>query len=76
MWEQMEEILKRVADSPDILSMTNLELVQYLRAMRSVQITEDGIWNPSEEELWFDIDGTVVSVGAGEYISRSYDYLS
>ena len=70
MWEQMEEVLKRVAESPDILSMTNLELVQYLRAMRSAQITEEGIWNPSEEELWFDVDDTVISVGAGEYFSR------
>lgn len=70
MWEQMEEICKRVAQSPDIISMTNLELVRYLCAMRSAQISEEGIWNPSEEELWFEIDGCVISVGPNTFFQR------
>jgi len=70
MWEQMEEILKRVAQSEDILSMTNLELVRYLCAMRNAEITEEGIWNPSEEELWFDVDGHIVTVGPRQYFQR------
>ena len=71
MWEQMEAILKKVADSPDILSMTNLELVRYLRAMKTAEISQEGIWNPSDEELWFEVDGIVAVVGPGEFTARS-----
>ena len=33
MWDHMESVLKRVAEDEDILSMTNIELVRYLKAM-------------------------------------------
>jgi len=71
MWEQMEAIIKKVAESPDILSMTNLELVRYLRAMKTAEISQEGIWNPSDEELWFEVDGIVAVVGPGEFTARS-----
>ena len=62
MWEKMESILKRVAEDDDIISMTNIELVQYLKAMRSAVITENEIENHSNVELWFEEDGTIFSV--------------
>ena len=62
MWEQIEEILQKVAEDEDVISMTNIELVRYLKAMRSATITEDGIENHSNVELWFEEDGRVFSV--------------
>ena len=62
MWDDMESILKRVAQDDSILSMTNIELVHYLQAMRSAVITEDEIKNPSDLPLWFEKDGQVVCV--------------
>jgi peptidoglycan/xylan/chitin deacetylase (PgdA/CDA1 family) len=62
MWEYMESILKRVAEDESILSMTNLELVRYLKAMRSAVITEEEIQNSSDQPLWFEKDGEVVCV--------------
>lgn len=43
MWQYMESVLKRVSEDESILSMTNIELVRYLKAMRSAVITEDEI---------------------------------
>ena len=62
MWEQMEALLKKVAEDDDVISMTNIELVRYLKAMRSAVISEDGIVNHSDVELWFEEDGRVFTV--------------
>ena len=48
MWELMETILKRIAEDKDIISMTNLELVKYLKAMRSAIISKSSIKNNSD----------------------------
>ena len=62
MWETMEYLLKRISEASDIISMTNIEIVRYLKAMRSAVITEDSIENNTDTELWFEVDGKVVSV--------------
>ena len=66
MWEQMENILQRVSEAEDILSMTHGELVKYLQAMQVAELTEEGIVNGSEVELWFEIDGKIISVEPGK----------
>lgn len=70
MWEQMEAILKRAAEDEDVISMTNIELVRYLKAMRSAVISENGIENCSDVELWFEIDGKVFSLMPGEAVAN------
>ena len=65
MWEYMESVLKRVAQDESILSMTNLELVRYLKAMRSAIITEKEIQNPSTLPLWFERDVKTICVLPG-----------
>ncbi len=62
MWDYMESVLKRVAEDESIASVTNLELVRYLKAMRSAVITEDEIQNPSEIPLWFEWNGSTICV--------------
>lgn len=66
MWDYMENVLKRVSEDNSILSMTNLELVRYLKAMRSAVITDKGIRNPSDLPLWFACNGRPVCVEPGE----------
>ena len=66
MWDYMESVLKRMAEDESILSMTNLELVRYLKAMRSASITAEEIKNPSDLSLWFEKDGKVICVQPGE----------
>lgn len=66
MWELLEEIVKRVAEDEQILSMTHGEIVEYLKAMQIAELTDQGIENGSEQELWFEIDGTIISVKPGQ----------
>lgn len=62
MWDDMEAVLKRVAEDESIASLTNLELVQYLKAMNSAVITDGEIQNPSDLTLWFEKDAAVICV--------------
>ena len=62
MWEVMENFLHRISLAEDVISMTNLEIVRYLRAMDTAVVTENRIENPSDTSLWFDCDGKVICV--------------
>lgn len=65
MWGSIETVLEKMAQDKDLASMTNLELVRYLKAMRSAQISDDYICNSSGVDLWFEHDGEVFCVNAG-----------
>ena len=65
MWEPMEQLFRRVAEDPDILPMTHLELVRYLQAMERAVITEDRVENPSGQTLWFSAGGEIFSLAPG-----------
>jgi hypothetical protein len=65
MWGSIETVLERMAQDKDVASMTNLELVRYLKAMRSAQISDDYICNSSGADLWFEHEGQVLCVNAG-----------
>lgn len=64
MWETMEVIFKRISEDADIVSMTNVELVRYLQAMRAAVVTEQRIENHSDVELWFEVDGEILRIPA------------
>ena len=66
MWEQMGDIFRRVSEDEQILPMTHAEIVKYLQAMQIAELTEEGIENGSEKELWFEIDGEVISIKPGQ----------
>lgn len=66
MWESMEAILKRVAEDEAVISMTNIELVHYLKAMRKAIVSENSIENCSDIELWFEKEEMIFSVKPGE----------
>ncbi|MBP1551061.1 MAG: polysaccharide deacetylase family protein [Oscillospiraceae bacterium] len=62
MWETMENILKRISENSDIISMTNIDIVRYLKAMRSAVITENFIENNTDTKLWFEVNSNIVAV--------------
>lgn len=66
MWDKTEAVLAGIAADKDVISMTNLELVRYLKAVRAAEISENTITNNSNHTLWFDIDGKTVSVNPWE----------
>ena len=65
MWEEMENLLKRVSEDKNIMSLTNIELVHYLKDIRSVDISTDIISNHTETDLWFETDRGTVCVKSG-----------
>lgn len=62
MWDYIEDVIKRVAISDDIINMTNMELVRYLKAMDMVSYDDRLIENKSDMDLWFECDGEIVCV--------------
>lgn len=65
LWETMEQICAAMAAREDVWKCTNLELVRYLKAMAQFDGT-----NRSDIDLWFEIDGEVLSLHPGEKIEN------
>lgn len=66
MWDKMDSIFRRVAQGPDIMPMTHIQLVRYLKAMSFAVIYDGYIENRSDEELWFRVGGDVICLSPGE----------
>ena len=70
MWDKMENIFEKIASNEDVLPMTTIEIVEYLKAMSEVEITESEIINNSPKRLWFSLEGTIVYVDPQSRIRR------
>ena len=66
MWERMETIFQTISGQEDILPMTTIEIIEYLKAMEMAEITDRSIQNHSDRSLWFEINGTVYEVKSNE----------
>ena len=66
MWERMEGYLARIAADQSVISLTHLELVRYLNAMKQALVEEDCIENRSDRTLWFEVDGQIVRLEPGQ----------
>ena len=53
---------RRLAFKDDIWYATNIEIYDYVTAMRKAEIGDTYIINPTDTELFFDVNGEVVSV--------------
>lgn len=56
------EIFKKLSGIDGICYATNIEICDYISALRNAEITDNCIKNPTETELFFEIDGKNVSV--------------
>ena len=65
-WQRMEAICQAVSSREEILPMTHIEIVEYIKAMDLAEITDRTITNRSPMRLWFAIDGKVREVKPGE----------
>ncbi|MBQ2746282.1 MAG: polysaccharide deacetylase family protein [Clostridia bacterium] len=62
-WGYFEELVcRRLAFKDDIWYATNIEIYDYVTAMRKAEIGDTYIINPTDTELFFDVNGEVVSV--------------
>ncbi len=63
-WELIEEFSKKAAHREDTWYATNIEIVDYVNALRALRVSADRtmVYNPSGVEVWFTINGGAVSV--------------
>ena len=62
MWDEIESIFKEISSQDDILPMTTIEIIDYLKAMEQVEFTNSYIKNHSEKALWFLVNGNVCKI--------------
>ncbi len=68
-WEKMESLCTRMAGHADIFYATNMEIYNYISAMRQLEVSDSGLHNPSDQPLWVEVDGEVVRLAPGEAYS-------
>ena len=62
MWTDIEELFKTISSQNNILPMTTIEIIEYLKAMDKAEITDKYIKNNSDISLWFSVDSATVEV--------------
>lgn len=69
-WDMMEEFCKAVSVREDVWYATNIEIVDYVLALRSLRISVDcdKFYNPTITPLWITVDGQKLKVDAGETV--------
>ena len=68
MWERMEAVFQTISNQEDILPMTTIEIIEYLKAMEQVEITDESIRNHSDRSLWFAVDDMIYEVKPAENV--------
>ncbi|MCL6456588.1 MAG: polysaccharide deacetylase family protein [Gorillibacterium sp.] len=66
-WADMEALGRMMAGHDEIWLATNIEIIDYLDAVKSLQFSVDGslVRNPSSISVWIEADGTVVELKPG-----------
>lgn len=67
-WHLIEEFSKAAAHRPDTWYATNIQIVDYINAVRSlrVNVERSKVYNPTAQEVWFTLNDTPFSVKPGE----------
>ena len=67
-WELIEEFCKSVSGDESVWYATNIEIIDYIKAMRGLRFTVDGrmVNNPSATPVWIGVDSVPVEIGAGK----------
>ena len=66
MWGRMENVFRTIGEQDDVLPMTTIEIIEYLKAMERVEITDQYIQNHNDRSLWFVIDNAICEVKPNE----------
>ncbi len=67
-WELIEGFCAAAAHDPDVWYATNVEIMDYLTAQRSLKFSVDRtkVYNPSAISVWIEADGQPVAIQPGE----------
>ena len=69
-WDLIEEFCKTVSGDDDVWYATNIEIADYVRAMKSLKFSVDRktVHNPSALDVWISIDGEPCRIEAGKTV--------
>ncbi|MEA4824983.1 MAG: polysaccharide deacetylase family protein [Clostridiaceae bacterium] len=69
-WNLIEEFAKRASGDPDTWYATNIEIYDYVTAVRSIQFGVDDklIHNPSALDVWVTADNEPVKISSGQTV--------
>jgi peptidoglycan/xylan/chitin deacetylase (PgdA/CDA1 family) len=69
-WGLIEEFCEYVSGKDDIWYATNIEIVDYMKALDNLKFSADGdfVYNPSVLSLWLSVDGRIVQVKGGTQV--------
>lgn len=68
-WALIEAFCRKISGKADIWYATNMEICDYVTAMRQLQVEDGRIHNPSALTLWVELDGSVCELKAGETVA-------
>ncbi len=68
MWDRIERVFECISGQKDVLPMTTIEIIEYLKAMEKAEITDWYIQNNSDSSLWFSVDDTICEVKRNETV--------
>lgn len=65
-WELIENFCRAAGGDPDIWYATNIEIYDYLTALRALDLSADrtAAYNPSGIPVWLDVDGEAIEIPA------------
>jgi peptidoglycan/xylan/chitin deacetylase (PgdA/CDA1 family) len=66
-WDVIEEFAAFISHRNDIWYATNIEIVDYLKALRNLKFTASGqiVFNPSAQPVWLSVNDQIVEVKGG-----------
>ncbi|UKS29267.1 polysaccharide deacetylase family protein [Paenibacillus sp. HWE-109] len=69
-WELMESFGKLLSAREDVWFATNIEIYDYMNAVRSLQLTVNGkvIYNPSAIPVWISVNQEAIKIKSGEMV--------
>ena len=67
-WQLIEEFCSTVANNPHIWYATNIEIIDYLEAVKGLKfsITGNSVYNPAGISVWISVDENAVEIKPGE----------
>lgn len=67
-WEIIEEFAEAAADREDTWYATNIEIVDYIAALKSLRVSTDRtiIYNPSAIDVWVTVNNQTVHIKSGD----------
>ena len=70
-WHVIEEFCQKMGGRDDIWYATNIQIVDYINACRSIRTSANGktMHNPTCIDVWADIDNKLVKIPAGQTIT-------